>query len=75
VLDGSPNFSVFKIVKHFILLKWWKRVKNSLKISKCARLVGHTSLLVCILHISQIKMGAAAHFMSMTLILKHLILF
>jgi hypothetical protein len=56
VLDWSPNFSVFKIVKHFIILKWWKIVKISMNMSKCARLSGHTSLLLCILNISQIDL-------------------
>jgi hypothetical protein len=71
VLEWYPNFSVFKIVRCFIIRNGEKSVKTSRKISKCARLVSHTSPFVCMLHISQIKMGIAAHFISMTLILKH----
>jgi hypothetical protein len=28
VLDWSPKFSVFKIVKYFIILKWWKNIEK-----------------------------------------------
>jgi hypothetical protein len=28
VLDWSPNFSVFKIVKCLIILKWWKSIEE-----------------------------------------------
>jgi hypothetical protein len=28
VLDWSPNFSIFKIAKCFIILKWWKNIEK-----------------------------------------------
>jgi hypothetical protein len=30
VLDWSPNFSVFKIVKCIIIVKWWKNSEKTL---------------------------------------------